>query len=184
MKYFPKISRGNIYLSPINPEDYEIFVKRSNDSRITDGTHWTPRMVTLQSWKSYLEEIVKNWDYQFAVIRKEDDKFLWIIWLHRLNRINQTAELWIMLWEVEEHNKWYWTDAINALLLFAYNTLNLYNICLWVKSFNKKAIACYKKCGFQEIWIRHHAEYCNWERHDWILMEILQPDRKAKNLSK
>ena len=23
MKYFPKVSRGNIYLSPMNAEDYE-----------------------------------------------------------------------------------------------------------------------------------------------------------------
>ncbi|MBR4634081.1 hypothetical protein IKO50_03905 [bacterium] len=36
MKYFPKISRGKVYLSPIDLEDSETFVKRSNDSRITD----------------------------------------------------------------------------------------------------------------------------------------------------
>ena len=36
MKYFPKVSRGNIYLSPINANDYEIITKWLNDSRITD----------------------------------------------------------------------------------------------------------------------------------------------------
>jgi hypothetical protein len=36
MKYFPKISRGKIYLSPVHSEDYEIFAKWMNDSRITD----------------------------------------------------------------------------------------------------------------------------------------------------
>ena len=181
MKYFPKISRGKVYLSPINLEDYETFVKRSNDSRITDWTHWTPRMVSLQSWKSYLEEVSKNWDYQFAIVKKDDDKFLWVIWLYNIRRINQTAELWIMIWEFDEHSKWYWADAINALLSFAYNTLNLYNISLWVKTFNKKGIACYKKCGFQETWIKHHCEYCNWERYDLILMEMLRPDWQEKN---
>lgn len=180
MKYFPKISRGNIYLSPINLEDYDTFVKRSNDSRITDWTHWTPRMVSLQSWKSYLEKTSNNWDYEFAIIRKSDDKFIWVTWLYRIHRVNQTAELWIMIWEFDEHNKWYWTDAVNALLCFAYNTLNLYNVSLWVKTFNKKGISCYQKVWFKEVWMKHHCEYCNWERYDLILMEMLKPDWQEK----
>lgn len=180
MKYFQKISRGNIYLSPINLEDYDTFVKRSNDSRITDWTHWTPRMVSLQSWKSYLEKTSNNWDYQFAIVRKNDDKFIWVIWLYRINRINQTAELWIMIWEFDEHNKWYWTDAINALLCFAYNTLNLYNVSLWVKTFNIKGIRCYQKVWFKEVWMKHHCEYCNGEWCDLILMEMLKPDWQEK----
>jgi hypothetical protein len=36
MKYFPKISRGSIYLSPVNADDFEIFTKWMNDSKITD----------------------------------------------------------------------------------------------------------------------------------------------------
>jgi hypothetical protein len=36
MKYFPKITRGNIYLSPANISDYETLAKRMNDDRIAD----------------------------------------------------------------------------------------------------------------------------------------------------
>ena len=36
MKYFPKISRGNVYLSPLHLDDYEILTKWMTDSRITD----------------------------------------------------------------------------------------------------------------------------------------------------
>ena len=116
MKYFPKVSRGNIYLSPMNAEDYEIVTKWMNDSRITNGTHWGPRMVTLQKEKEYLGWLPNDWQYEFAIVRKDDDKLLWLTWLFRVNQINQTAELWISIWEFDEHNKWYWTDAINALL--------------------------------------------------------------------
>jgi len=181
MKYFPKINWDKIYLSPINPDDYEIFAKWNNDSRITDWTHWTPRMISLQKQKDFLEESSKNGNYQFVIVKKDDDSPLWMVWLYHIKRTNRTAELWIMIWEFDEHNKWYWTDAINAVLKFAYHTLDLYNICLDVKSFNKKAITCYKKCGFKEIWTRHHCEYCNGERYDLILMEILKPDREKNN---
>jgi hypothetical protein len=36
MKYFPKISRGNVYLSPTNIEDAEKITKRLNNMYITD----------------------------------------------------------------------------------------------------------------------------------------------------
>jgi len=181
MKYFPKVSRGNVYLSPINPEDYELFTKRMNDSRITDWITSWPKIYGLEWEKQWLDNTVKNWEYNLAIIKKDGDKLLWTVGLFHLNHINQTAELWISIGDFEEHNKWYWTDAINAMLLYAFDTLNLYNIYLRVKSFNKKAIACYKKAWFQEIWTRHHCEYCNWERHDAILMETLRPDWKNKN---
>lgn len=181
MKYFPKVIWEKIYLSPVNPEDYELFAKWNNDSRITDWTHWTPRMISLQKQKEFLEESSKNDSYQFAIVKKDDNNPIGILWLHKVNRINRTAVLWIMIWEFDEHNKWYWTDAVITLLWFAFNTLNLNNILLDVKSFNKKAIACYKKCGFKEIWTRHQCEYCNWERHDLVFMEILKSDREKKN---
>jgi hypothetical protein len=36
MKYFPKISRGKVYLSPSNIEDAELITKRFNNMQITD----------------------------------------------------------------------------------------------------------------------------------------------------
>ena len=67
------------------------------------------------------------------------------------------------------------------MLSFAYNTLNMYNIYLRVKSFNKKAIACYKKVWFEEIWTRHHCQYCDGEWYDLVSMEMLRPDWQEKN---
>ena len=176
MKYFLKLIWEKVYLSPFNLDDAEIFAKWNNDSRITDGTHWTPRMITLKVQREYLEKAANDGNYHFTIVKKEDDSPIGVLWLVDINRINKTASLWISIWEFEEHNKWYWTDALTTLLRFAFNTLNLYNVILDVKSFNKKAIACYKKCGFKEIWTRHHCEYCNWERYDLIIMEVLKPD--------
>lgn len=182
MKYFQKLIWEKVYLSPLNPDDAEIFAKWNNDHRITDWTHWTPRMITLKVQREYLEEAsTKKDSYQFAIVKKNNNNPVWILWLHKVNWINKTATLWIMIWEIDEHNKWYWTDAITTLLWFAFNTLNLYNVYLDVKSFNEKAIACYKKCGFKEIWVRHHCEYCNGVWYDLIFMEALKPDREKLN---
>ena len=181
MKYFPKISRGNVYLSPVHSDDYEIFTKWMNDKRITDWITTWPRIISISSEKDWLESVQKTGEYNLAIIRKDWDKLLWTVGLFHIEQINQAAELGISIWDFDEHNKWYGADAINAILSFAYNTLNLYNVYLKVKSFNKKAIACYKKVWFQEIWTMHHCQYCNGEWHDMIIMEMLKPDWQKKN---
>ena len=181
MKYFPKITRGDVYLSPVNANDYELFTKWMNDKRITDWITTWPQIISITSEKERLENVAKSWGYNLAIIRKDGDKLLWTVWLFHIDHINQSAELWISIGDFDEHSKWYGADAINAMLSFSYDTLNLYNVFLQVKSFNKKAIACYKKVWFQEIWTRHHCQYCNGEWHDLVIMEMLKPDWQEKN---
>jgi len=180
MKYFPKISRSNIYLSPINPEDYEVFTKRWNNPDITNMLWSSQDIISL----NYMREDIsknKNWQYEFAIVKKNGDKLLWSINLSGIDYISQTAELWIFIWEIDEHNKWYGSDAVNALLSYAFNTLNLYSVYLWVREYNEKAIACYTKCWFRKVGTRHHSAYYNWKRYNRLLMEILRPNREKKN---
>ena len=76
MKYFPKISRGNVYLSPLNPDDYELFTKWMNDSKITDWINNTKGVHSIESEKAFLESISKNQDPSLkalAIIKKAQD---------------------------------------------------------------------------------------------------------------
>ena len=183
MKYFPKILRGNVYLSPINPEDYEIWTKCMNDARITDGLNQTKAIISLDSEKEFLEKYSKDSDSEkaFTIVNKINDEMLGIIDLWDINHIDQTARLGISIWNVEEHNKWYWTDAINAILLFWFHTLNLRNIDLHVFAFNHWAIKCYQKVWFKEYGRRKESHYCNWQFRDEIYMDITKTEREEKN---
>ena len=176
MKYFPKLIWEKVYLSPLNPDDAEVLTKWRCDERISKNTTMISQVPTLAWEKKWLEE--EHSTYTFAIVKKEWDELLWTIELWDVNFINQTAELWIAIWNFEEHNKWYGTDAVKTIIEFGFNTLNLYNISLRVKSFNENWIACYKKCGFKEVWAKHHSQYYNGERYDLILMEVLKPDRE------
>ena len=184
MKYFPKISRGNIYLSPVHSEDYEILTKWMNDARITDWVNNTKAVLSITSERNFLENISRNEDSSikcFAVIKKEEDKLLWIVDLWKINYIDQIATIWISIWDIEEHNKWYWANALNAILLFWFHTLNLRNIDLHVFSFNKWAIKCYEKVWFKEYGRRKETHYCNWNFCDEIYMDITKTEREEKN---
>ena len=184
MKYFPKISWGNIYLSPINPEDYELWTKWMNDSRITDGMNQTKSIFSIGQEKDFLEKYSKDDNPKskaFAIINKNNDKMLWITDLGDIDYIDGKARLWIAIWDYDEHNKWYWTDSVNAILFFGFYTLNLRNIDLCVYSFNEKAIKCYQKCWFREYWRRKESHYCNGKFRDEIYMDITKETWKKVN---
>ena len=184
MRYFPKVSRGNVYLSPLNTEDYEVLAKWMNDSRITDWVNNTKAILSITSERNFLENISRNEDptlKALAIIKKEGDKFLWIVDLSRINHIDQIATIWISIWDFEEHNKWYWADALNAILLYWFHTLNLRNIDLHVFSFNEWAIKCYQKVWFQEYGRRKESHYCNGKFRDEIYMDITKEEREKKN---
>ena len=184
MKYFSKISRGNIYLSPLNTEDYEILTEWLNDNKISDWVNNTKAILSLTSEKAFLENISRNEDSTIkalAIIKKEGDKFLWIVDLSKINYIDQIATIGISIWDFDEHNKWYWADALNAILLYWFHTLNLKNIDLHVYAFNESAIRCYQKVWFKEYGRRRESHYCNWKFRDEIYMDITKIEREEKN---
>lgn len=76
----------------------------------------------------------------------------------------------------EARNKGYGTEAIQLILDYGFNYLNLNNIKLDVLSFNERAIACYKKCGFKEYGRRRKSEFINGKYYDRISMDILKEE--------
>jgi len=178
-KYFPKIVGEKVYLSPLNPEDYEIYTKWMNDKRVVESTLFMEaKVVSLTSEKKRIEEMSKSDSYSFSIVKKDDDQLIWTIELCIEHQIHRLGNVGIAIGEVEERGKGYWPDAITALLDYGFNALNLNNIKLDVLDFNEKAIKCYKKCGFKEIWHRRHAHRHQGKRHDLIYMDITRDDFK------
>ena len=91
----------------------------------------------------------------------------------QINHIHRTATLGIFIGEDKQWNQGYGTEAIKLLLDYGFRYLNLNNINLNVIEFNKRAQACYKKCGFKEIGKRRKANYTNGKYYDIISMDIL-----------
>lgn len=176
MKYFKKLEGERIYLSPMNIEDVEIYCKWLNDFSVTDGLGGSSNIITLLGEKNYIENVLNNGKYQFAIVKKENDILIGNCGFHSINHIHQTAEVGIFIGEEENRNKGYGTETLRLLLNYGFNYLNLNNIMLRVISFNEGAISCYKKLGFKEIGKRTQAIYlnCNW--YNEIYMEVLKKD--------
>lgn len=175
MKYFQKLLGERVYLSPrgANDEDAEIFTEWLNDFQTTDFIARSGMLITVEGEIKYLKEAE---GYHFSIIELETNKLLGSISLENVHQINRYATLGIFIGDKDSRNKGYGAEAIELILDFGFNYLNLNNIKLDVLSFNERAIACYKKCGFKYAGCRRQCEYINGKYYDRISMDILKEE--------
>lgn len=172
MGYFKKIKGERVYLSPINIEDAEKYTEWLNDLEITINLSMAHNTYTLDQEKEALRSLSAE-GYNFAIVNQEDDQLLGNCGLMNVDLINQIGEVGIFIGNKNFWNKGYGTEAMQLLLDYAFNLLNLNNIELKVYAFNRRAIKCYKKCGFKEIGRRREAHIIAGEKYDELYMDIL-----------
>ena len=92
---------------------------------------------------------------------------------------DRKAELGIMIGEKEYWSNGYGTDAIITLLRFAFSEMNLHRVWLTANEDNERAVACYRKCGFQEeARLRRHV-FKRGQYRDVLTMGILRNEFEA-----
>lgn len=172
MKYFKKLVGEKIYLSPRSSEDAELFTEWLNDFEITDYIGRSSILTTIEGEREYLENNSKL-EATFVIVTLEENKMIGTVSLENIDHINKTATLGIFIGDKEYINKGYGTEAVNLILDYGFNYLNLNNIKLDVIEFNERALKCYKKCNFKEYGRRRKCKFINGKFYDSISMDIL-----------
>ena len=172
MKYFKKIAGDKVYLSPLNPDDYEKYTEWLNNQNITQYLNVHNQMISLVGEREFLENASKK-EFSYAIVKKENDELMGSIALENIDYKNGSATLGIFIGEENNLSKGYGSEAIKLLIEFGFKELRLHNIDLGVFEGNERAIKCYKKCGFVEYGRRHEALYRNGKYIDHIYMEIV-----------
>ena len=173
MRYYKKLVGERIYLSPVNIEDAEKYVEWFSDFKMTDGIKKSSEIVTVESEREWLENSLKNNNYNFAIVDLENDELIGNCGIMNINQKDRNAELGIFIGNEDKRNKGYGAEALRILLDYCFNYLNLNNVELGVMSFNERAIACYKKVGFKEYGRRRESYFLNGKYYDTIYMDIL-----------
>ncbi|MDR1329131.1 MAG: GNAT family N-acetyltransferase [Oscillospiraceae bacterium] len=174
MKYFKKLVGEHIYLSPVNPDDAEIYTKWLNDPEVTDWISQTARIFSLSAERKVLEKMADEGGYIFAIVRLSDDALLGNCGIHDIIHTNRRATVGIFIGEAENRSRGYGSEALRLLLGYGFNTLNLHNIMLTVQSDNARAIRCYEKIGFREYGHRRESVFKNGGYVDSMYMDILE----------
>ncbi|GGJ51005.1 GNAT family N-acetyltransferase [Deinococcus roseus] len=92
--------------------------------------------------------------------------------LFGINHRMGTATFGICIWNPDFWSQGYGTEATRLMVEYGMFHLNLYNIDLFVYSFNPRGIQAYLKAGFREVGRRRGAALLGHERFDKVWMEI------------
>jgi len=134
--------------------------------------------ISIQTERQLYEErfIRPRPDALFLAIETKDGVHIGNISLGNISREDGRAELGIAIGEKDSLDKGYGSDAVATLLDFAFNQMNLRRVWLTTKEFNKRAIACFKKCGFKEEGVLRQHYYGDGRYWDVVVMGVLKED--------
>ena len=94
--------------------------------------------------------------------------------LREIESINRSAELQIRIGDTRNHDRGLGTSAVEQLVQFGFEDLNLRRISLEVFSHNERAIHVYEKCGFSIEGLLREAVYVDGQWSDITCMGILR----------
>jgi RimJ/RimL family protein N-acetyltransferase len=180
------LSGKKIRLTAVDKEDLPTISGWYEDSvfsRMFDALPAVPKSrVELEHW---LEERQQGkYDYLFAVRPKDGERLIGYIELDGILWPHQTGWLTIGLGEKETWGKGNGREAMELILNFVFNELNLHRIQLTVFSYNERAIKLYKRLGFQQEGVFREHILRDGKRYDMILFGLLAREwAKASNRS-
>jgi len=157
--------------------DADLFARWSRDSeymRLQDsGTArpWSVKQAKdeIQHW---MEHEQPN-EYVFMIRTLANDHPIGAVGLDDIRWSNGDAFVGIGIGEREYWGKGYGTDAMRAILRFAFTELNLHRVSLDVFEYNPRAIRSYEKAGFKVEGRIRHALNRDDQRWDMIYMGTL-----------
>ena len=172
MAYFKKITGENLYLSPVDKKDSEIFIKWMNNDEVALNFGQYHQVVASENNLEWLFNPPQDIQ-RFSIVLNEMDMMIGCISIQNIDHLNRNAFIGIFIGEQVHRNKGYGGEAIKLMLNYGYNTLNLNNIMLSVNADNIAAITFYMKVGFHEVGRRHEWVFKNGQYIDKIYMDIL-----------
>jgi len=147
----------------INDPEVRRFMMMRYPLSMTEEENW---------WESF---VARKGDHIFA-IEASDGTYIGNIGLHDIQSENRRALLGIIIGERAYWGQGYGTDAIRAMLGWAFGYLNLNRISLTVYEYNERAIRCYEKSGFRHEGGMRQARYLDGMYYDELVMGILRAE--------
>lgn len=148
--------------------DPELMLMMNRVNYVTESQHW-----------EWYEKIIRE-SKIFAIIA--NGKHIGNCCLKDINTDGRSrkAELWIYIGDPTARGKGYGKKATQLLLDYAFKSLNLHRVYLYVMNYNQKAFKMYKKIGFKKEGVKREDIFINGRYHDAIIMGILKKEWAAK----
>lgn len=180
----PFLKGKNIYLSPLTESDItDDYVSWLNDEEVCrDNSHATfPN--TREKTLAYVESVSRsNREVVLAIRWRKSGKHIGNIALQRINWVNRSAELAIIIGDKSFWGKGVGTEAYNLMIGYAFERLNLNRISSGQTLQNKAMISVCIKCGMKKEGVSRETMFKEGKYLDTVTYSILAGEyKKSKN---
>jgi len=177
------IASGRVYLRPFEAADAELYRRWRADADPMSLAGWHERApLSLSQVEKRIARLAEEQGkdlFTFLICLKADDRPIGEVMLVDLDRRSGSAQLGIFIGESGEWGKGYGTDAVNAIVDFAFGELRLERVWLEVWTENPRARRAYEKAGFIHEGTLRNDRYEGGSYTSGDLMAILRSEWEA-----
>lgn len=167
-----------VILRPINLEkDLDNFYKWIIDPEVMKFLGNALKPLTREEEFQELKRILGDKsNFFFAIDELKSGKHIGSTALHKVYHFDGTATAGMMIGDKNFWGQGYGTDALMALLRFAFLDQNLRRINSAAIAFNKRSIRCQQKCGFIIEGVKRKEVFKNGRYHDLVMLALFKND--------
>lgn len=165
-----KLVGRRVSLSPVTVDHVDLLAEWLNDLEVViplGDEAW--RSVTVTNTRAAAADC----QHSFIIFANDGEVPIGRCLLFSVNHVDRSANLGIFIGDKGYWNRGLGGEAVELLLEYAFNLLNLHSVMLGAFAFNTRALACYRRLGFREIGRRRHARLISGTYHDAIMMDLL-----------
>lgn len=157
-------------LRPIREADLGKMMEWDNDSEIVK--YLGKKFLSWDTCVTWFNRVSVNRTHRALAIESEAGRLIGTIELEHIEWRNGRGELSICIGERDCWGRGYGSDAVRALVAFAFRRLHLDQVYLRVYRGNARAIRCYQKVGFRKEGLLHWGGRRTELGDDLILMSL------------
>lgn len=164
-------------LRELERKDIERINKWRNDREIISYLGAPYRFINIDVDENWYDNYIKNRNstIRCAITIENNDEIIGLVTLANIDYINRCAELHIMIGK-EYQNKGAGKYAVENIINYAFNDLNLNRVELSVLENNERAIGLYNKIGFKVEGVKRNAYYKEGKFVNKVEMAVLRDE--------
>ncbi len=169
----PTLRGDRIRLEPLGEEHLDPYYKQMDEPELDrmTGTHGdTPSREAIQAWLA--SRPTQKGRLDLAIVEESSNELAGEIVLNDLSAENESISMRLWL-GANYRDRGYGSEAIRLVIAYAFDVVKLHRVSLEVYAFNARAIRAYERCGFEVEGRLRHALLWEGERHDALIMGIL-----------
>ena len=169
-----------VYLRPLEPDDADLVSRWYADDRVRKLMGDPPTSFARRRQR-YEASVTEDGDgvYRFVICRLEDDTPVGRTDIFDLDRANGSCAFGITIGDPALWGQGLGTDAVNAVVDFAFGELRMERVWLDTDAANERAQAVYRKAGFTVEGRLRHAWFQDGAYLDDIRMAMLADEWRA-----